>query len=123
MRVEQETIVEPLRPIEGGAEPVSPPPPVRPKRAWLIAGIVVLVMGIVFISGVLPRVKAREALKRETQEMAVANVLVVQPKKAAPAQELVLPANVQPYITAPIYARTNGYLKKWYADIGARVRQ
>jgi RND family efflux transporter MFP subunit len=83
----------------------------------------VAVVAIVFISDVLPRVKARETLKRETQEMAVANVLVVQPRKAAPSQELVLPANVQPYISAPIYARTNGYLKKWYVDIGARVRQ
>jgi RND family efflux transporter MFP subunit len=30
---------------------------------------------------------------------------------------------VQPFISSPIYARTNGYLKNWYADIGARVKQ
>ena len=33
-----------------------------------------------------------------------------------------LPGNTQPLIDAPVYARTNGYLKKWYADIGARVK-
>jgi len=54
--------------------------------------------------------------------MAIPTVSVVQPKKGAPAQEVVLPANVQAYIDAPIYARTNGYLKHWYADIGAHVK-
>ena len=123
MRVEEGNIIEPSRAVDRGAERVTSSPPNPPKRHWLIAVAAVAVVAIVFISGVLPRVKARETLKRETQEMAVANVLVVQPKKASPSQELVLPANVQPYISAPIYARTNGYLKKWYVDIGARVRQ
>jgi len=44
-------------------------------------------------------------------------------KQTTPAQESILPGNVQPYITSPIYSRTNGYLKKWYFDIGAHVKQ
>ena len=40
-----------------------------------------------------------------------------------PSQEFVLPGNMQAYTDSPIYARTNGYLKKWYFDIGARVKQ
>ena len=48
---------------------------------------------------------------------------VVSPKRTAPADEIILPGNVQPFITSPIYARTNGYLKKWYFDIGAHVKQ
>ena len=48
---------------------------------------------------------------------------VVHPKPSQPSQELTLPANVQPYINAPIYARTNGYLKRWYADIGTHVKK
>ena len=48
---------------------------------------------------------------------------VVSPKQTAPADEIILPGNVQPFITSPIYARTNGYLKKWYFDIGAHVKQ
>ena len=55
--------------------------------------------------------------------MAVPTVAVVQPKRSAPAQEIVLPANVQAFADAPIYARTNGYLKRWYVDIGSRVKQ
>jgi RND family efflux transporter MFP subunit len=50
-------------------------------------------------------------------------VSVVSPKRTAPAQEIILPGNVQPFISSPIYSRTNGYLKKWYVDIGARVKQ
>lgn len=122
MRVEEENVAAPPKTVETEGR-FAPAQPKRSKRVWLVAVIAIAVIAIVFASGVLPRVKARETLKRETQEMAVANVLVVQPKKTSPSQELVLPANVQPYISAPIYARTNGYLKKWYVDIGAKVRQ
>jgi len=55
--------------------------------------------------------------------VALTAVSVVSPKQTAPAQEIILPGNVQPFITSPIYARTNGYLRKWYADIGAHVKQ
>ena len=54
--------------------------------------------------------------------MAIPTVSVVHPKRTAPADEVVLPADVQAYIDSPIYARTNGYLKRWYVDIGARVK-
>jgi RND family efflux transporter MFP subunit len=47
----------------------------------------------------------------------------VSPKQTAPADEIILPGNVQPFITSPIYSRTNGYLKKWYFDIGAHVKK
>jgi RND family efflux transporter MFP subunit len=50
-------------------------------------------------------------------------VSVVSPKPTAPADEIILPGNVQPFITSPIYSRTNGYLRKWYFDIGAHVKQ
>ena len=82
----------------------------------------VIVVAIV-VAGILPRVKARTALRKETTEMAVPTVSVVQPKRSAPAQEIVLPANVQAFSDSPIYARTNGYLKHWYVDIGTHVRK
>jgi RND family efflux transporter MFP subunit len=50
-------------------------------------------------------------------------VSVVSPKRTTTADEVILPGNVQPYISSPIYARTNGYLKKWYFDIGAHVKK
>ena len=55
--------------------------------------------------------------------MAVTGGVGCSPKQTAPAQEIILPGNVQPFITSPIYARTNGYLKKWYFDIGAHVKK
>ncbi len=113
--------------IEGGAgagkaDP-SPDGANRPARRWWIALLAVVTVVLLFLSGILPRVKARATLSRETKELAVPTVNVVQPKRSAPAQEVVLPANVQAYVDAPIYARTNGYLKRWYVDIGAHVRQ
>ena len=75
------------------------------------------------VFGILPRIQARTALRQETMRMAVPTVAVVQPKRSAPAQEIVLPANVQAFADAPIYARTNGYLKRWYVDIGSRVKE
>jgi RND family efflux transporter MFP subunit len=55
--------------------------------------------------------------------VAVTAVSVVSPQKTVPAQEIILPGNVQPFISSPIYSRTNGYLRKWYFDIGAHVKQ
>ena len=55
--------------------------------------------------------------------MALPSVSVVSPKQTGPADEIILPGNVQPFISSPIYARTNGYLKKWYVDIGAPVKK
>ena len=94
------------------------------KRAHWAVGVLAaaLVLGAL-AAGILPRVKARAAVHSQTLELAVPNVAVVHPQPTAVAQELVLPGNVQPYITAPIYARTNGYLRKWYTDIGAKVKK
>jgi RND family efflux transporter MFP subunit len=74
-------------------------------------------------SGIWSRVKAGATLRAETVQAAVPAVSVVSPKRTAPADEIILPGNVQPYISSPVYARTNGYLKKWYFDIGARVKK
>jgi RND family efflux transporter MFP subunit len=115
--VEQRTIMQDLGPRSAPTKPPSA------RRRWLIAVAVFAVVALVVIAGVLPRVRARSTLKTETARLAVPTVSVIQPKRAAPSQEIVLPANVQPYITAPIYARTNGYLKRWYADIGVHVKK
>jgi RND family efflux transporter MFP subunit len=91
-------------------------------RQVLFALAFLIVVTLIVAAGIIPRQRARAALRQETDAMAIPTVLVVHPKKAPAAEEIVLPANVQAYIDAPIYARTNGYLKKWYADIGARVK-
>jgi len=95
----------------------------RGRTSWLLLAIVVIVVGGVLASGILSRVKARATLSAENAQVALTAVSVVSPKRTAPAEEIILPGNVQPFITSPIYARTNGYLKKWYVDIGAHVKQ
>lgn len=92
-------------------------------RPWLVAAIGIAAVTGVLIFGVRSRVKAETDLTKVTDEMAVPSVSVVEPKQTAPAQEIVLPGNVQPYISSPVYARTDGYLKKWFFDIGGHVKQ
>lgn len=95
----------------------------RPRRAWLIGIGVLLVFAGLFVSGVVQRIHTNATLRTETADMAVPSVSVVSPQHSASSEEIVLPGNVQPYVTAPIYSRTNGYLQAWYFDIGAHVRK
>ncbi len=92
------------------------------RRRLLIASLVVLSVIGVLAGEIRSRVKAAENLRAITSQMAVPSISVVLPKQTAPDQEIVLPGNIQPYISSPIYARTDGYLKKWYFDIGAHVK-
>lgn len=102
--------------IPGGAEG-------QPKRSgWLPAIIILLIVVGIVAAGIIPRIRARAALKVETRELAIPDVKVIRPQRGEPSQEIILPGNVQAFIDSPIYARTNGYLKKWYVDIGGRVK-
>jgi RND family efflux transporter MFP subunit len=95
----------------------------HPFRRWLVLVIAVVVVAVLLVSGIVSRVRARTTLKAETAQVALTAVSVVSPKQTAPAEEIILPGNVQPFITSPVYSRTNGYLKKWYFDIGAHVKK
>src|SRR6059036_113113 len=64
-----------------------------------------------------------QALAKETETLAIPTVAVIHPATESAQEDLVLPGTMQAYVESPIYARTNGYLKKWYRDIGSRVRQ
>jgi RND family efflux transporter MFP subunit len=92
-------------------------------KHWLGLAIAAIAVVALLASGIWSRVKARTALRAETAQVALTAVSVVSPKPTASAQEIILPGNVQPFITSPIYSRTNGYLRKWYFDIGAHVKQ
>lgn len=93
------------------------------KHTWLIAVAAILVFGGIAVYGIFTRLAEENTVRAETAQMAVPSVSVISPQRSAPAQEIVLPGNVQPFISSPIYARTNGYVKNWYADIGAHVRK
>jgi RND family efflux transporter MFP subunit len=95
----------------------------RPRKAWVALAVAVIAVVALLGSGIWSRVKAGATLRMETAQAAVSAVSVVSPKQTAPTDEIILPGNVQPFITSPIYSRTNGYLKKWYFDIGAHVRK
>jgi RND family efflux transporter MFP subunit len=97
--------------------------PRQRKRTWLIAAVILAVFGGIAVYGILVRIGKGKAVSAETAQMAVPSVAVVSPRLSAPSQEIVLPGNVQPFISSPIYARTNGYVKNWYTDIGAHVRK
>ena len=92
------------------------------RGAWVMPLVVGVVVLAVLVFGIRSRLKAEVSLRTVTAQMAVPSVSVVQPKPAAPAQEIILPGNIQPFISSPVYARTDGYLKKWYFDIGAHVK-
>ena len=97
--------------------------PAGPGKRWLIGIIAFLFVAGVLIESIAPRIKARATLRTETSEMAVPTVSVIKAERSAPTQEVVLPNNIEPFITAPIYSRTSGYLKHWYVDIGGQVRK
>lgn len=105
------------------------PPPVsgstRPPSPWLAFGLsaAAVVLGVVLYAGIHQRAEAASQLGTVTEHAAVATVSVVQPKSGASAQEIVLPGTTQPFNDTPIFARTNGYLKRWYVDIGSHVQQ
>ncbi len=92
-------------------------------RALLGLLIVLVLVAAVVASGIIPRLRARQALREQTNITAEPVVTIVHPDRGAPSEEVVLPGNIQAFIDAPIYARTTGYLKRWYFDIGARVKQ
>ena len=80
--------------------------------------ILLIVAVLLAVWGEVSRVAARSSLGKETAEAAIPTVVTVKAEPSSLGEELVLPGAVQAYIEAPIYARTNGYLKKWYTDIG-----
>jgi RND family efflux transporter MFP subunit len=90
------------------------------KLIAVLALVALLAFGV--IRGINTRIKAAANVKQETVDMSVATVTVVHPKRGALKDEIVLPGNIQAFIVSPIYARINGYLKKWYIDIGGRVK-
>jgi multidrug efflux system membrane fusion protein len=105
---------------------VTPPPELpaaSPRRAVIIVVLVVLLLALSGVVSVFSRLRASRALAKETDVDAVATVAVVHPLVEKPDEELVLPASLQAYEESPIYARTNGYLLKWYKDIGSHVNK
>ena len=100
---------------------VSPPKPSRGARLTLVGLGIVLVALAVF--GIVKRVQARHELTQDTQRNAIPTVATITPKAAAKDEALTLPGTVASWQDAQVYARTTGYVAKWYVDIGAKVKK
>src|SRR5207244_12034519 len=103
------------------AQGAGRPPQGRGHLAFLGLAAAVVVLGVVIYTGIRARVAANVTLAQATAQAAIPTVNVVYPTADAPTEEIVLPGNTQAFTSAPIYARTSGYLKRRYVDSGAHV--
>lgn len=97
----------------------------QPRKSQLFGFLFLAVIVLVILGAftLLQRRSQYHALAKETEAAAIPTVAIIHPSTESPDEGLVLPGSMQAYVESPIYARTNGYLKKWYRDIGSRVHQ
>src|SRR2546421_11703417 len=88
-------------------------------KLGLVAAILLALLALGVVGGLIPRWRQRTALRAETHELAISTVTVVSPAAGKAAEGLTLPAEVKSFMEASIYARANGYLKRWLVDLGA----
>jgi RND family efflux transporter MFP subunit len=104
-----------------------PGPPDAPPLSGRVAAILIVVLLVLAVllavGGIVPRVRARTELKNQTNALAAPTVIANPPQAGQTGQEVILPGNVYAYSDASLFARTDGYLSKWYFDIGAHVRE
>ena len=98
-------------------------PTLSATKALVGLGLFLLVAIVIVVVLLVPRLRAKDALAQRTEDLAISSVTVEKPQLGAPTQEIVLPGNMFAYVDSPIYARTDGYLEKWYFDIGAHVKK
>jgi membrane fusion protein, multidrug efflux system len=98
-------------------------PPAPAGRATILVGAVLLVLITAGAVTFLTRHGEADALAKETEAVSIPTVAVVQPKVEPGNDELVLPGNLQAFEESPIFARTNGYLLRWYKDMGSRIQK
>ncbi|MGA2978841.1 MAG: efflux RND transporter periplasmic adaptor subunit [Terriglobales bacterium] len=111
---------EPVRPDNYRPSDLGPTPA---GRAKILVGAVLLVLITAGAFTFINRKSETDALAKETEAVSVPTVAVVQPQAEPGNDELVLPGNLQAFIESPIFARTNGYLLRWYKDIGSKVQK
>jgi RND family efflux transporter MFP subunit len=94
-----------------------------PRKALVGVAVVLVIAGVLAGVGIWNRIRADRNLVERTTDLAAPTVIVAAPKAGAPVDSFVLPGNVTSYTDSPIYARTSGYLTRWFFDIGARVKK
>ena len=96
---------------------------ISPRKALVGIAVFVVIAAVLAGYGILRRIHEDHALVERTNSLAAPTVIVAAPKAGAPVDSFVLPGNVTSYTDSPIFARTSGYLTKWYFDIGAKVKK
>jgi RND family efflux transporter MFP subunit len=119
---QQQRVEQPQPPNEAPGVPPDAPP-LSGRIAGLMIMVLLVVAIVIVIAGIVPRVRARSRLKDQTDALAAPNVIANPPVQGKVGQEVILPANIYAYSDASLFARTDGYLSKWYFDIGAHVKQ
>jgi RND family efflux transporter MFP subunit len=106
-----------------GHETAPTQQPIPPRLAIVVVALLLIVALVLAGLGILRRTQADTVLADRTTEMAPPTVTIAVPKAGSPVDTFILPGNVTAFTDSPIYARTNGYLSRWYYDIGARVKK
>jgi RND family efflux transporter MFP subunit len=105
------------------ATELDTPPQPHKSRLFGLLFVAVIILVVLGAFTLFQRRSQYQALAKETETLAVPTVAVIHPTTEPSEEGLVLPGSMQAYVESPIYARTNGYLKKWYRDIGSRVQK
>jgi len=100
----------------------APPAPAQPVRLSVIFLILIVLGAVGLVAGFLPRMHRKAEAEKDMTELSETSVALISPEPGKKEDGLILPAEVSPIQQASIYARVNGYLKKWQVDIGARVK-
>ncbi len=108
------------QPVPGNDRPSGSVPA---GRAKILVGGALLVLITAGAVTVMNRKGEADALAKETEAVSAPTVAVVQPQREPGNDELVLPGNLQAFEESPIFARTNGYLLRWYKDIGSKIQK
>jgi len=96
---------------------------ISPRSALLGVIVALLVLVVLAAFGILGRLHSNKVLADTTRKLAPPTVIALPPRPGSPTDSFVLPGNVTAYTDSPIYARTSGYLTRWYYDIGAHVKK
>jgi len=97
--------------------------PMAPRRILFGVAVALLILIVIAATGILRRTHEGSALAQRTDELAPPTVTVAPAQPGSPVETIVLPGNVTAFTDSPIYARTDGYLQRWYYDIGAKVKK
>src|SRR5208282_422729 len=122
-REPKDSLSSPAHDVHAGGAGAPETTPAQTSLGKILVGAVLLVLLTAGVVTFLNRKSEGDALAKETEAVSIPTVAVVQPQAEPGNDELVLPGNLQAFIESPIFARTSGYLLRWYKDIGSKVQK